>query len=181
MAAGTANVGTKLVDRLLGHNAWATRRLLDRCRNLTPEQFTQPFDIGPGSLHDTLLHVVGAQRRWADRIGERQLRPRLEDRGRRTPDEIIALLDEAVPDFADVVQRVVAEDRLDERMEFHVPDRDDPFVFTRGTAIVHVMTHGVHHRAQALNMLRRLGVADLPDLDAVEWELEEAGLPASCE
>ena len=58
-------------------------------------------------------------------------------------------------------------------MEFRVPDRAEPFVVTRGTAIVHVMTHGAHHRAQALNMLRRLGVEELPDLDAIEWELDD--------
>jgi uncharacterized damage-inducible protein DinB len=51
------------------------------------------------------------------------------------------------------------------RAEF-TPER-----FGRGTAMVHIATHGMHHRAQALNMLRRLGVTDLPELDAVAWEL----------
>ncbi len=163
------------IDRLLRHNAWATRVLLERCRDLTPAQFSQKFEMGLGTTHDTLLHIVGAMYRWADRIGDRPLRPRLEDEPRIwTPDEIITRLDACAPDLAGVIKRVVDENRLGEKMEFDAPDQPS-FVFTRGTAIVHVATHGVHHRAQALNMLRRLGLNDLPDVDAVEWELVEKG------
>jgi uncharacterized damage-inducible protein DinB len=31
------------------------------------------------------------------------------------------------------------------------------------------MTHGMHHRAQCLNMLRRLGVQPLPPSSVAEW------------
>ena len=164
----------RLAHRLLGHDTWATALLLQRCRDLTPAQFSKRFDIGPGSLHDTLLHVVGCVHRWTDRIGDRPLRSSVEKEQRTwTPDEILSLLHESEPEFKAVVTNVIREGRLDETMEFSAPDLQEPIVFTRGTAIVHVITHGVHHRAQALNMLRRLGVADLPDLDAVDWELAE--------
>ncbi len=167
-----------LLERLLRHNAWATRVLLERCRELTAAQLARTFDIGPGSVHDTLLHVIGAMRRWADRIAGREVRPRLEEGGRRyVPGELLELLDEASADFSDVAERVAAEGRLDERMEYRLPGEEAPRACTRGTAIVHAMTHGAHHRAQVLNMLRRLQVGDLPDLDAIEWELAEAGLP----
>jgi uncharacterized damage-inducible protein DinB len=40
--------------------------------------------------------------------------------------------------------------------------------------LVHVATHGSHHRAQGLNMLRRLGlpgVSDrLPEIDVLDWQ-----------
>lgn len=55
-----------IAGRLLQHNAWATRVLLERCRSLTPQQFLQQHDIGPGSLHDTLRHIIGAMLRWSD-------------------------------------------------------------------------------------------------------------------
>lgn len=155
--------------RLLQHNRWATRLLLERCRALRPEQFQRRFDIGPGSLHDTLRHVIGAMFRWADRIADRPVRESIERVPRpRTPDELLELLDQAHRELEAVALRVEREGREDEPMsaEFR-PER-----FTRGTAIVHVLTHGMHHRAQALNMLRRLGVADLPALDAVEWEVK---------
>ncbi len=167
-----------VIDRLLRHNAYATRVLLERCRDLTAAQFIRAFNIGPGSLHDTLLHVVGAMLRWSDRIDQRPLRDSVEAADRTwTPNEIIVLLAEAADDLDRVVRRVIEQDQLDEPMAFAL--RDERFVFTRGTAIVHVATHGVHHRAQALNMLRRLGVEDLPDLDAIEWELADAPPPGA--
>jgi uncharacterized damage-inducible protein DinB len=40
---------------------------------------------------------------------------------------------------------------------------------TRGAVLAHVTTHGTHHRAQCLNMLRRLGVNPLPPSSVAEW------------
>ncbi len=160
-----------VTDRLLLHNAWATRVLLERCRTLTPEQFSQRFDIGPGSLHDVLRHIIGAIRRWSDRIVGRPVRERLEKAPNlHTPDELVIVLEEAARDLQEAVHRVRQEGRNDEMMQTEF----SPARFTRGTAIVQVLTHGAHHRAQALNILRRLGVADLPELDAIEWEVSTA-------
>jgi len=162
-----------IVDRLLEHNAWATRVLLERCRALTPEQFSRRFEMGPGSLHDTLRHIIGAMLRWSDRIADRTLRSTIEvDSALRSPDELLALLDRAAAELGAVARSMREARRLDEVMEVTFGTAA-PIRFTRGTAIVHVMTHGAHHRAQALNMLRQLGIRpdDLPDLDAIEWEL----------
>ncbi len=54
-----------------------------------------------------------------------------------------------------------------------------PYCFSLGAMLMHVATHGVHHRAQCLNMLRRLGVQGvsdrLPDIDLLEWEATRGG------
>ena len=48
--------------------------------------------------------------------------------------------------------------------------------FTHGAVIVHVCTHGMHHRAQCLNMLKQLkvpGLSDkLPDPSVTDWVAE---------
>ncbi len=48
--------------------------------------------------------------------------------------------------------------------------------FTLGAALVHVTTHGMHHRAQCLNMLRHQGVPGisdrLPEIDPLDWQLQ---------
>ena len=173
------------LDILLGHNHWATRDLLERCRVLTPEQFHQHFDIGPGSLHDTLTHIAGAILRWADRIDgpPRLLRPSIErpagapeggptlDMPRRTPDELIAILNDACADFADVVSR--QRPRLAEVRVWTFGS--DTYRFTVCAAIIHVTNHGMHHRAQCMNMLKQLGHPVNADLDELEWQL--AGEP----
>ena len=40
---------------------------------------------------------------------------------------------------------------------------------TRAAVLAHVATHGTHHRAQCLNMLRHLGVQPLPPSSVTEW------------
>jgi len=47
-----------ILVRLLGHDAWTTRQLLLRCRELTDAQLDRPFDIGDRSLRVTFLHIL---------------------------------------------------------------------------------------------------------------------------
>src|SRR4051812_16028478 len=139
---------------VLSHDHWATEQLLIACENLTSDQFHRRFDIGPGSLHDTLTHIVGAMRAWTDTLAEREQRPRIETDGqRRTPDQIRERLEEASREMTFEARRRP----LTEIVTRHLRDgstRD----FTRAAVLTHVTTHAMHHRAQCLNMLRQLGV-----------------------
>lgn len=166
------------LELLLKHNAWATREVLKMCTRLDDEQWRQRFEIGPGSLHDTLTHIIGAMLRWADRIdgAARVLRPSIENgegegMPRRTAAELLVLLEGAEADLAASAARARARGlEAVEEMKFG----EKVYHFTLGAMLVHVTTHGMHHRAQCLNMLRRLnvpGISDqLPDLDVLEWQ-----------
>ena len=46
------------LDRLLGHDHWATTQLLRLSQGLTDAQLDQPFDIGHGSLREPLDHLI---------------------------------------------------------------------------------------------------------------------------
>ena len=41
---------------------------------------------------------------------------------------------------------------------------------TLGGAIAHVITHSMHHRAQAMIMMEQLGLTDHIEGDALTWE-----------
>jgi caffeoyl-CoA O-methyltransferase len=163
------------LDILLRHDAWATREVLRACSGLSDEQWHRRFEIGPGSLHDALTHVVGAMLRWADRIDgpTRALRPSIEDGSRRTPAELMALLEQAATDLSASAERARARGL---ETELEVTLGGQAYRFTLGAALVHVTTHGMHHRAQCLNMLRHLGapgISDrLPEIDPLDWQLQ---------
>jgi uncharacterized damage-inducible protein DinB len=133
--------------------------------------------MGPGSLHDTLTHIVGAMFRWADRIDgpPRAVRPSIEDGSRRTPAQLMTLLDGAAADLAASAERARARG-LETALDITLGGQ--AYRFTLGAMLVHVTTHGMHHRAQCLNMLRQLavpGVSDrLPEIDVLEWQLGSA-------
>ena len=154
-----------LLQILLSHDRWATAQILGACEPLTLDQFHRRFDMGPGSLHDTLTHVLGAMRAWTDTLAGQEPRPRLETDGqRRTPEQLRALLDETAKDFADQARRRPLEETVSRTL------RDGrTLTFTRAAALLQVTTHGMHHRAQCLNMLRQLGVTPLPPSSVAEW------------
>ena len=47
-----------LLDRMLGHDHWATAQLLERCAHLTDAQLDQEFDLGHRTLRETLDHMI---------------------------------------------------------------------------------------------------------------------------
>lgn len=152
------------VQILLAHNRWATRNMLSACEKLSEEQFHQRFELGPGSLHDTLTHILGAMRGWGDLLAGREQRPRLEGTRRGVP-ELLALLDE----LADDLQASAAAHPTDGLVTGSRGGKT--YTFARGAVLTHVTTHGMHHRAQCLNMLRRLGVDPLPPSSVADWTL----------
>ena len=160
---------------LLAHNAWATQKLIDACEPLSQEQFHQRFEIGMGSLHDTLLHIIGAMMRWSDRIGERTLRSSLEKSGQRySPAQLREMLAAADRELTSVARAVAESDASSSPMSLTFERTE--YQFSKAAALVHVTTHGMHHRAQALNMLRRLGVTELVDaIDALDWAIAAEG------
>jgi uncharacterized damage-inducible protein DinB len=174
------------LDILLKHDRWATRRVLEACVPLPPEQFSRRFDIGPGSLHDTITHVIAAMRRWHDRLAEVRLRPSIDrplagglpgDVGYtlRTPADLLELHEAAAEEFAACAAACIAPGGRCLASVIHVEFDGKPYTFTRGAVLVHVATHGMHHRAQCLNMLRQLGVypvIDLPEIAVVDWQAE---------
>jgi len=152
------------LDILLAHDKWATKQILQACQNISPEQFHQKFDMGPGSLHAATLHILGAMRVWEDVLAGRPQRPRLEeDATPKTPAELLGVLDEIADDLAATAKLHPVEETVTRIRG------GKPYTFTRGGVIAQVMTHGMHHRAQCLNMLRRLGVTPLPPSSVVEW------------
>lgn len=186
-----AGLAADPLDILIRHNHWATRRVLDFCREIDPALLHHPIPIGPGSLHDTLTHLLAAMRRWADRIEQRQLRPSLElpegsawsffdpqkapkpATPRRSLDELAALLDEASGDLLAIADRARARG-LD--APFTIAFGAKSYTFSVAAALTHVMTHGMHHRAQCLFMLKQLNApcfADgAPEIGVVDWQAE---------
>ena len=163
---------TDLLDRLLRHNAWATRQLIEGARSLSPEQYVCRFNIGPGSVHDTLRHIISVMYGWADSIADRPRRPSLGADGEgpvRSVDELLGLLDEAANELQKTAMMIVNDWRNDEMMSVTFEGRT--WEFTRGTALAHVLMHGMHHRAQVFNMMRRLGAPLEIDGDVIEWEI----------
>jgi uncharacterized damage-inducible protein DinB len=154
------------LEILFGYDRWATGEILKACEQLSDDQFHRRFEIGPGSLHDTTTHILGAMRLWTQVMGGVNPPQRLDQDGvKRKPAELVQLLDAITGDFAREAHRLAPSETV-------TRVRDGKSMqFTRGTVLMQVMTHGAHHRAQCLNMLRQTGLKPLPKSSVVEWTL----------
>jgi uncharacterized damage-inducible protein DinB len=158
-----------ILDRLLGHDAWTTRQLLLRCRELSDEQMDLVFDIGDRSLRGTFEHIVACMESHTDLMTGRTAYESYRDD--ETIDGLLERLTIVAKDFADIAIRIQREGRADEM--FARPG--DGKKLSYGSVIAHLLTHSMHHRAQVMYLLERLGVTDVIEGDALGWEGQARG------
>ncbi len=158
-----------IVDRLLGHDAWTTRQLLLRCRELSDAQRDQSFDIGDRSLRQTFEHLIACMESHTDlmlgRTGYESYRNDESIEGMLTRLKIVA------QDFAELATRVEREGRAEETCSNSENTKKWPF----GSLIAHLLTHNMHHRAQILYIMEQLGLENLIEGDALGWEGQARG------
>lgn len=155
-----------MLDRYLGYETWTFRYFIERCRELTPVQLHQPFDIGHGTVHDTISHVIYNIEVWTDLMRERPVRdlPRIA----ANPDNYLQRFDEAMADFADFAHLLVTEGRLGGTYLDALDTPPKPKNF--GATLLHVLTHTTVHRWEIQHMLQRLGLSDLIEGDVLGYE-----------
>jgi len=154
-----------LLDRLLGHDAWTTRQLLLLCRGMSDAHLDTEFDINKHTVRATFLHIIWNMEAWSDEIAGRAIRPKPDG---RSVDAMLARLERAAHDLEAVARPIAARNGWDERWR---DNPDDPnSEKTYGGAVLHVITHSMHHRAQLISMLKKLGVKDVPEGDVLSWE-----------
>ena len=153
-----------LLDRLLGHDAWTTCRLLKLAASLPDDDLDRDFDLGRRTLRATFDHMIRNVEVWTDLMRSREARERA---GTSVP-ELIERHDASMAEFIALAKEIEARGAWDE--QWMDQEETPPKERTFGGTIAHVITHNMHHRAQLLFMLRRLGVQDVPEGDVLSWE-----------
>jgi uncharacterized damage-inducible protein DinB len=158
----------ELLDRLLEHDRWATDQLLELSRDLTDAQLDQAFDIGHRTLRATFEHMIFNVAFWTGLMAGQPVDAWHDDRS------LAALIDRHERSFATLAtlaRRVRDEQRLEDTFVDHFDTH-----MTFGGAIIHIVLHNAEHRSEALHILERLGVPDLPEIDHGLWDFKRRGL-----
>ncbi|MDE0888098.1 MAG: DinB family protein [Phycisphaerales bacterium] len=148
----------------LDFDAWANDRLFDACEALDDSALDREFEMGLGSIRKSLIHNLGAMAGWTGVLKE------VKDPFAAMKEETAHSIEElraAQKSASSAFQAAVLSGRFDDTMSRHREEK--VLVFTRGGICAHVMTHSMHHRAQCLNMLRHLGVNELPESSVFQW------------
>ncbi len=148
--------------QMFRYSDWANGRLVDAATLLNNESLDRTMEIGLGSLRATLKHIYDGESVWLARwqgrsetpwpaYDERPSMVELADRFRQTAMQRDAFLKTLTPvDF--------------DRAVTYRDSKGSLFTATLGDMILQGINHSVHHRAQAVNILRRVG-AGLVELD----------------
>lgn len=155
-----------LLERLLEHDAWTTSRFLEIARELSDQQLDHDCGIGHRTVRTTFDHVIWNVECWTDLMLGRTVRDR--PTGLQSIGDLDRRFNGASEEFRRCARDVVDQGRLSE--QFRDTLDDPPRLKSKGTTIIHVATHGMHHRAQLLIMFRQFGIAALPEGDALSWE-----------
>jgi uncharacterized damage-inducible protein DinB len=133
----------------------ANQSILRLCEGLDSGQLDESREMGLGSLRNTVFHILVAEQVWLDRWLNRTPGPFAIDANGMTIEDIGHRLSEVSASRREFLEQNRANgwstfcNYNDIRGNAHTND-------LRGL-LLHVANHGIHHRAQALNYLKRIG------------------------
>ncbi|MCX6048213.1 MAG: DinB family protein [Chloroflexi bacterium] len=158
-----------LLDRLLAHDTWTTRQLLIACQSLPDERLDQDFDIDQRTLRKTFIHMIRNMEVWTDLLCERPV----QERQGETVVELIDRLSLVSRDFALLARKIAREQRYDDCFIDTLDNPPKPKTF--GGTIGHLITHSMHHRAQVMFMMEKVGIQEHVEGDLLSWEAHSFG------
>jgi uncharacterized damage-inducible protein DinB len=176
-----------LIRRLHEHRAWVNRNLRQAARDLPGAALQRPLAIGQGSLWKTLLHLYGAEYAWLEALtgNEKGVAPGdVADKlpGNQQGKNPIGSLAELESHWSDLDARWKSYlDNLSsadlEQPVAKVSADGKRRITARSDVLLHVCTHAQYTVAQAVNMLRQLGVERFPDVMLIAMARQQMGNP----
>lgn len=145
-----------LLQRLFRYNDWANTRLLDAADPLAGAQLDRPFEMGVGTLRRTLIHIYNGEHVWLQRW--QQLPARWPSESEPTPITELRARFAANAHERDAFLAALPADAAD-REQVYRDSKGSLFRAPLLDMILQAYNHSTHHRAQAANMMRRLGAA----------------------
>lgn len=149
------------IRRILEYSDWSNEQVLTAAARLGDAQLDQAFDMGPGSLRKTLIHIYNGEAVWLERWKQREPRWPSESE----PTSVSSLADQfaALYRDRDAFLGTLPSGQL-AREQVYRDSKGSRFAATLGDMLMQGCNHSIHHRAQAVNMIRRLG-GGLVELD----------------
>jgi uncharacterized damage-inducible protein DinB len=142
------------VTMLLEYDHGCTDKLAGKIELLYQADLVRRFPIGHLTLHASFYHLVTIAEKWTDR--SRPIPTGVIGKTYPGPDRI------AVKELRERY-RVAARQMMVNISALHSTSdcmRDYDWEIKRNH-LIHIITHGMHHRAQIINMLTQLGVTNI--------------------
>ena len=141
-------------------------RLFDAAGKLDADKLDQPFDMGMGTLRKTLRHICVGEKVWLERWKNNGDTPWPPYESTQTPAEMSRACDFVWRDRDRLLESFRVQD-LGNELDYR-DSKGSRYRATLHEMILQGLTHSTHHRAQAVNMIRRLG-GPVVEVDFMYW------------
>src|SRR5262245_21747057 len=142
-----------IIEDLFRYNSWANRRIVALCDGLTDLQLDERRDMGFGSLRNTVFHILVSEETGLERWTSAPWRPFPMEADGLPLCEIAQRLEQVFTERQVLVDRERPE-RWQRVCEYR-DSKGNTYCGRIDDLLLHVANHGIHHRAQALNYLKR--------------------------
>lgn len=145
----------------LRYSAWANRRLLAACTELSAEELVRDLNVSHNSILLTLQHVCDAERVWLDCLSTTAAGGSWTLPAGPAPKLSLVELRQAWPELWKGYEKWLetlpaAEIALEAEVFVQIPDGSVPR-FEHWQLLRHVLDHSQFHRGQVIAMIRSLG------------------------
>jgi uncharacterized damage-inducible protein DinB len=159
--------------RLYDYNFWAHRQVWACALELTDEQFARPHNYSIGSMHAQLVHTMGAEWLWLERLHGTSHNALPTPAEYPTREAIRARWDTVEADWRAYLNNVT-EFQITQKLEYQNlsgKHYNTPLF----EILMHVANHGTDHRAQMLALLHHLGTKTI-EQDVIVYVREKPSL-----
>ena len=152
--------------RQMRHDVWATGKLLERCRSLTPEQLQLTVPGTYGTIQKTFAHIVRANEGYLNTYG---VIPQPFVELTASLDEIASRLDRV----RDAVEQLFKSKQQD--FDRRIRDERRKVDLELWVPLAQFAHHGSDHRSQIGTILTQHGL-DAPELDVWAYATAEGAI-----
>jgi len=160
------------IQDLFDYNRWANQRLLAITATLSPGQLGRDLGNSFPSVHDTLVHMLGAEWIWLTRWKGTSPTGIPPEWDLSTHDALMGAWSVVEADLA-VFVGSLTDEVLPAPIHYH-NTQGAAFSSPLHHLMRHVVNHATYHRGQIVTMLRQLGVEPV-STDMLRYYLERSG------
>jgi uncharacterized damage-inducible protein DinB len=143
------------IKTLLAFNAWASNRIFEATASMTADQYVKDMKSSLGSIHGTLVHMVGAEKlslaRWQGRT-----EPLLAASDVPSREALIEVWEKTGLETAGFAG-TLTDKKLQETFVLKTL-KGEVFEFPLWQTFLHVVDHSTYHRGQVITLMRQQGV-----------------------
>lgn len=148
------------VKLLHAFNAWADNRIFEVAGMLSSDQAMRDMKTSHGSIHGTLLHLVGAEKMWLSRWMGKPDATFITTADAPTISALKTLWEKVGYDTAKLLGSM-SQRKLEDTFTM-TTSTGDTVTHVFWQTFQHLVDHSTYHRGQIVTLLRQMGIAPPP-------------------